>query len=155
MKRIVLTLMSFALVSLTGCATFDTVGWIDLPDGTRLKAVKLEVETVFGTDITHTFVYRCPPKSALAGTQCAKEGEFGGASASFLKAAMHGAGAGAAIGAGIAVQDADRTSVNSAASAEGGKAKAVQKQGQVQGQFQVQEQNQRQRQPRTRYGGGD
>ena len=111
MKKIGMAVMAFALVSLSGCATFDSVGWIDLPDGTRLKAVKLQVDTVFGTDITHTMVYRCPPESALAGTQCAKEGEFGGASASFLKAAAHGAGAGAAVGTGLALQS-DTTEIN-------------------------------------------
>jgi len=123
-KKVVVAVMAFALVSLSGCARFDSVGWIDLPDGTRLKAVKLQVDTVFGTDITHTMVYRCPPEKALAGTQCAKEGEFGGASASFLKAAAHGAGAGAAIGAGIALQE-DTTNISSYSNSEGGRNVAV------------------------------
>jgi len=142
-KRIAVAL--FLSVALGGCATFSSIGWIDLPDS-RLKAVKVQVDTVGGTDVTHTIVYHCP-KIGQPG-KCVKSAEFGGASAALLKAALHGAGAGAAIGAGIAVQDADRTSVNSAASAEGGKAKAVQKQGQ--GQFQIQKQRQRQTQPRQR-----
>jgi len=124
-RKIRMAVMAFALVSLTGCATFSSIGWVDLPDGTRLKAVKVQVDTVAGTDVTHTIVYHCQGEGQEG--KCAKSAEFGGASASLLKAALHGAGAGAAIGAGIALQDADTTNVSNAASSKGSKATAVSK----------------------------
>jgi len=124
-RKILIAVMSYSLMT---CATFSSIGWVDLPDGHRLKAVKVEVTDPFlGTDVTHTMVYNCPPKGALAGSVCVKDAEFGGASASLLKTIMHGAGAGAAIGAGIAVQDADRTNVSNSAGASSKGSKAVSK----------------------------
>jgi len=128
-RKIVVAVMAFALM---GCASwsnsdFSTLGTVDLPDGSRLRAVKAQVDTFSGTDTNVTMVWHCPPPGK---GNCTKSTEFGGASASLLKAAMHGAGAGAAIGAGYALQDADQTNVN----ASGG--------GATQDQHQQQEQHQ-------------
>jgi len=117
-KRLAVVL--FLSVALGGCATFSSIGWVDLPDGTRLKAVKVQVDTVVGTDVTHTMVYHCPGTKQQG--KCVKDAEFGGASSSLLKAALHGSGAGAAIGIGLANQDADRTNVSNSASSKGSKA---------------------------------
>jgi len=119
-KRLAVVL--FLSVALGGCATFSSIGWVDLPDGTRLKAVKVQVETVAGTDITHTIVYHCPGTTQPG--KCVKSSETGGASAALLKAALHGAGAGVAVGAGIAAQDfeGDSVNVNNSASSKGSKA---------------------------------
>jgi len=107
-KRLALALFLFG--ALSGCASFKSIGWIDMPDGTRLKAVKIQVETVAGTDITHTAIYHCPGTGQPG--KCVKSSETGGASASLLKAALHGAGAGVAVGAGIAAQDFEGDTVN-------------------------------------------
>jgi len=127
----------FLFGSLMGCATwsnsdFASIGTVDLPDGSRLRAVKAQVDTFSGTDTNVTMVWHCPPPGK---GNCTKSTEFGGASASLLKAAMHGAGAGAAIGAGYALQDADQTNVNAyGGGATGGRSTAVANQFQEQTQ---------------------
>jgi len=143
---IVRLMLWLSIAFLTGCATFNTVGWNDLPDGSRLKAVKLQADTIVGTDINYGIVMQCPKEGDQG--KCTKVGEFGGASASFLKAIFNGAAAGAAIGAGLALQD---DSVN-AYGGDGGSAR----QSQGQGQFQQQNQTQKQKgQKRPRHDNDD
>ena len=133
-----------------GCARFNSVGWVDLPDGSRLKAMTLQVDTAIGTDITYGLVYQCTPPGENAGlkgklakklrgpkaVKCMKVGEFGGSSPAMLKSVFGNAAAGAAIGGGIALQDYEGNAVN----VEGSK--------QQQGQFQKQDQRQYQQQRR-------
>jgi len=157
-RKILIAVMSYSLMT---CATFSSVGWIDMPDGRRLKAVKLQSYALTGTDTTLTMVYNCPPENALAGSVCVKEAEFGGASAAFLKALTAGAGAGAAIGYGIKEQEPDRTNINTTAYGGEGRGVAVQNQFQSQlqkqQQLQLQKQGQRQNQsmPMPMMGAGD
>jgi len=127
-------ILVLALALTTGCATFNTVGWNDLPDGSRLKAVKLQADTIVGTDINYGIVMQCPKEGSEG--KCVKVGEFGGASASFLKAIFNGAAAGAAIGAGLLLQDDSIYTEGG----EGGSARQSQGQGQSQGQSQKQQQ---------------
>ena len=157
MKELLVMLLA---ILLSGCSSFASVGLVDLPDGSKLKAMKYHSDTVHGTDINYVIVYHCPESG-----DCLKAGEFGGSSGAFLKSMFGGAAAGAAIGAGIALQSPDTTSISqsqevkgvSAAKATGvgigissskatavSKSKAFQIQGQGQGQGQSQFQGQQQ-----------
>ncbi len=112
--------LTFLVMALTACATFDTVGWNDLPDGTRLKFVKAQSDTWVGTDTNLGLVVHCPSEAAIAaGQRCSKFSEFGGASPSFLKTFFHGAAAGAAMGAGLALSGDEITGGNVSADVEG------------------------------------
>ncbi len=148
--RWILLAMSFLIF--VACARFNSVGWIDLPNGHRLKAMTLQVESAIGTDITYGLIYDCEPSEEdvgfkervakrLLGTakpECVKVGEFGGASPAMLKSVFGNAAAGAAIGTGLALQDFEGDRVN----VEGSK--------QQQGQLQLQKQNQKVITPRPR-----
>lgn len=139
-------LMSFSLL-IMGCSTLNTVGWSDLPDGTRIKAIEYEniSKGLAGTDSTYVILFQCPSTEALQeaandpsygqkvaqkllgikeakAPRCVKVGEFGGASAGFLKAMFNGAAAGAAIGTGLAlsgdeINNTDNSSVTGNANA--------------------------------------
>jgi hypothetical protein len=113
--------LTLLVMGLTACTTFNSIGWVDLPDGSRLKAMKAQSDTIVGTDTNLTLIYHCPPEGK---GNCAKASEFGGSSASFLKNIFHGAAAGAAMGAGIALSDDVTTGGNVSAEATGGTAEA-------------------------------
>jgi hypothetical protein len=109
--------ITLLIMGLTACATFESVGWNDLPDGSRLKMIKAQSDTIVGTDTNLTLIYHCPPEGK---GNCVKASEFGGSSASFLKNLFHGAAAGAAMGAGLALSGDEITGGSVSAEAEGG-----------------------------------
>jgi len=120
--RWILLAMAFGIF-MVGCASLNSVGWVDLPDGSRLKAVEYESTTVIGTDINYVQVWHCPAQEL--GLKCEKAGEFGGSSPAMLKALFGNAAAAAAIGAGIALQDYEGDSVSmSGTSSSSSRAKA-------------------------------
>ncbi len=116
-----LIVLALSIMALTGCATFESVGWSDLPDGSRLKMIKAQSDTVIGTDTNVTLVVHCPSPAEIAvGRRCVKMTEFGGSSPSFLKNIFHGAAAGAAMGAGLALSGDEITGGSVSAEATGG-----------------------------------
>lgn len=142
----------------TACSTLNTVGWNDLPDGTRIKAIEYEniSKGLAGTDSTYVILFHCPPAKVLEeaandpsygqsvaqkllgiknakAPHCVKVGEFGGSSAGFLKALFNGGAAGAAIGAGLAYSGDDISNTD-----YGNNVDVRQSQGQGQSQFQSQ-----------------
>ena len=113
--------LTLLVMALTACATFESVGWNDLPDGSRLKMIKAQSDTIVGTDTNVTLVVHCPTEAEIAqGKRCTKMTEFGGSSPSFLKNIFHGAAAGAAMGAGLALSGDEITGGSVSAEAEGG-----------------------------------
>ena len=68
MKKIVVTMMAFALMGCANLSTSEvtTMGWSDMPTGERYKLVRGQTDTVTGTDATTHVVAQCPPAETIA-----------------------------------------------------------------------------------------